>query len=108
MLNRVSNLEETTLTNVGIDVGFICSISFQKWSHSFVAWVFVWTIAQHTKEQFTFSHTSTHIKQKQKEQLKLKTPKTILKKIEERKKENKQEKIEINNILKITENKKRK
>jgi hypothetical protein len=46
-----------------------------------VAGVFVQTIAQHTKEGFTFSHS--HTKQKQKEQLKFKTPKTILRKPKE-------------------------
>jgi hypothetical protein len=88
MLNRVSNLEETTLTNVGIDVGFICSLSFHKWSHSFVAWVFVWTIAQHTKEQFTFSHTFTHIKQKQLKTrtIKIKNPKNNIEKIRRKEK----------------------
>jgi hypothetical protein len=30
MLNMVSNLEEVILTNVGINVGFICSLSFQN------------------------------------------------------------------------------
>jgi hypothetical protein len=51
-----------------------------------VASVFVRTIAQHTKEEFTFSHT--HTKQQQKEQLNFKTPKSILKKTKEGKKEN--------------------
>jgi hypothetical protein len=45
-----------------------------------VAWVFVRTIAHHTKEGFTFSHTH---KTGKKKQLKLKTPKTILKKPKE-------------------------
>jgi hypothetical protein len=49
-----------------------------------VAWVFVQTISQHAKEGFPFSHT--HTQQKQKEQLKFKTPKTILKKPKEWKK----------------------
>jgi hypothetical protein len=44
-----------------------------------VAWVFVQAIAQHTKEGFTCSHTHT----KQKEQLKFKTPKTVLRKPKE-------------------------
>ncbi len=30
MLNRVGNLEEVILTDVGIGVGFICSLSFQN------------------------------------------------------------------------------
>jgi hypothetical protein len=46
-----------------------------------LAWVFARANAQHTKEEFTFSHT--HIKQKQKEQLKFKTPKTVLRKPKE-------------------------
>ncbi len=70
-----------------------------KWSCSFVAWVFVWAIAQHTKGMVYLSHTCTHTKQKQKEQLKLQTPKTVLKKLKEGKKENRQEKTEINNIF---------
>jgi len=65
---------------------------------SHVAWVFVQAIAQHTEEGFTFSHT--HTKQKQKEQLKLQTPKIVLKKPKEGKKEHQQEKIEINKIFK--------
>jgi len=55
-----------------------------------IAWVFVRAIAQHTKEGFTFPHT--HIKQKQKEQLKFKTPKTVLKKPKEGEKETKRKK----------------
>jgi len=34
MPNRVSNLEKTTLNNVGINVDFICGVSFQKRSRS--------------------------------------------------------------------------
>jgi hypothetical protein len=49
-----------------------------------VAWVFVQTIAQHTKEGLTFSHT--HTKKKRKEQLKLKTVKIVLRKPKEGKK----------------------
>jgi hypothetical protein len=30
MFNIVSNLDETIFTNVGIDVDFICSLSFQN------------------------------------------------------------------------------
>jgi hypothetical protein len=45
------------------------------------------------------SHTCTHTKQKQKEQLKLQTPKTVLKKLKEGKKENRQEKTDINKIF---------
>jgi hypothetical protein len=30
MFNRVNNLEEAILTNVGIDVNFICRLSFQN------------------------------------------------------------------------------
>jgi hypothetical protein len=30
MLNRMSNLKEVILTNVGINVNFICSLSFQS------------------------------------------------------------------------------
>jgi hypothetical protein len=30
MLNKMRNLEEAILTNVGIDVNFICSLSFQN------------------------------------------------------------------------------
>jgi hypothetical protein len=49
-------------------------------------------LAQHTKDGFTFSHT--HAKQKQKEYLKLQTPKTILRKPKERgKKTNNKKKI---------------
>ncbi len=51
MFNRVSNLEETNLTNVGIGINFIHSPSFDKWSHLHVAYVFVQAIAQHTREK---------------------------------------------------------
>jgi hypothetical protein len=54
-----------------------------------------------TKEWFTFSHTCTHTKQKQKKQLKLETPKTVLRKLKEGKKEIQQEKTDINNIKNI-------
>jgi hypothetical protein len=30
MFNKMNNLEETTLTNVGFGVGFICSASFHQ------------------------------------------------------------------------------
>ncbi len=61
-----------------------------------MALVFVRTIAQHTKDGFTFSHTH---KTKKNELLRLQTPKTILKK-PKGEKENQQEKIDINKIFK--------
>ncbi len=70
-----------------IGVDFIYSLSFHKWSCSFVAWVFVWAIAQHTKERITFSHKFRHTKQKQKEPLKYKNPKTSIENKNKKKKE---------------------
>ncbi len=60
MPNRVSNFEETTLTNVDIGVSFIRNPSFHKWSHSLVTWVFVWAIAQHKGMVYLFPHMHTH------------------------------------------------
>jgi hypothetical protein len=45
-----------------------------------VAWVFVRAIVQHTKDEFTFSRAHSHTKHKQKEQLRLQTPKIVLRK----------------------------
>jgi len=104
MLNRVSNLKKTTFTNVGISVSFIHSPSFHKWSHLHVAWVFVPAIAQHTKEEFTFSHT--YKTETKKIKWNKKTQETILRKPKEGKKENQQEKKEINKIFKNYWNKK--
>jgi hypothetical protein len=63
-----------------------------------VAWVFVGAIAQHTKEEFTFSHT--HKTETEKIKWKKKTRETILRKPKEGEKENQQEKREINKIFK--------
>ncbi len=90
---------------MGINVCFIHSPSFHKWSHSHVAWVFARTIAQHIKEGFTFSHT--HTKKKEKEQLKLQTEKIVLRKPKEGKKENQQEKIKDKYELKKLQEKTR-
>jgi len=61
-----------------------------------VAWVFVWTIVQHIKDGFTLHPPTphTHTKHKQKEQLRLQTPKIVLRK-PKGKKENQWKKIEI-------------
>ncbi len=86
MPNRVSNVEKSTLTNVGMSVDFIHSPSFHKWSHSHVAWVFVQAIAQHTKQGFSFSHTHTHThtKQKQKKTIKIRNLKRNIQKTKKR------------------------
>jgi hypothetical protein len=63
MLNRIRALEETTLTNASINVNFIHSSSFHKWSHPHVAKFFVQIIAQHTKEGvYLFPHTQNRNK----------------------------------------------
>jgi hypothetical protein len=54
-----------------------------------------------------FSHTYTHTQHKQKEQLKLESQKTILKKPKKGKAENLQETIEINNNFKKLQKKKK-
>ncbi len=86
---------------MGISVGFIHSPSFHKWSHLHVAWVFVGAIAQHTKEEFTFSHTH---KTKTTNKIKINKKKIYIyiyiEKAKRREKENQQEKIEINKISK--------
>jgi hypothetical protein len=63
-----------------------------------VAWVFVQTIAQHTKYGITFSHTLTH-KTKTKRTIKITNFKKNIEKTK-REKRNQQEKIE--KISKIT------
>jgi hypothetical protein len=91
MLDRVSNLEKTSLTNVDIGVDFICNLSFHKWSRSFVAWVFVWAIALHTnalhtKERFTFfPQIHTH-KTETKKTIKIKNPKNSIETLKKGKK----------------------
>jgi hypothetical protein len=54
MLNRISNLEEAILTNVGNDVNFICRLSFQ--SDPTCMW-----------HGSLFEQLHTHAKQKKKE-----------------------------------------
>jgi hypothetical protein len=83
MPNKVSNLEKTIFTNVGIGVGLIRRPPFHKWSHSLVAWVFVWVIAQHTREGFTGSHTyKTEINRI----IKIKNPENSIEKFKRREK----------------------
>jgi hypothetical protein len=65
MLNRWSNLEKAILTNVGIGVHFVCSLSFQNnpihmWHGSLFE-----QLPNTQKIGFTFFNTHTNQKQKE-------------------------------------------
>jgi hypothetical protein len=63
-----------------------------------VAWVFVRTIAQHTKDGFTFSHT--HAKQNTKRIIKITNPKNSIEKAKRKEKRNQQLKQNSKKIFK--------
>jgi hypothetical protein len=87
MLNTMNNLEETIFTNVGIDVDFICSLSFQNdpicmWHGSL--------FEQLPNTQKMSLHFSTHTQNKKKRIIKITNLENSIEKTKRKENENQQ------------------